>query len=169
MSWLRGVQIDGDDVTWDDLANNPAPQAGLTAQHSSRVVEITAGPDETADGSHDNSPPVRQRDWTGGKHQQWRPEPVGDGYYRLIARHSGRVLQIGHRQRRQPRRSPRTPTGVNQHQPPEVPPRPPDLTTPSPGPAVKVHAPGTTPDRRSTPLPALTLTSTDRFGLQRTR
>ncbi|MER5301164.1 RICIN domain-containing protein [Streptomyces lasiicapitis] len=29
-----------------------------------------------------------------GKHQQWRPEPVGDGWYRLVARHSGRVLQI---------------------------------------------------------------------------
>ena len=29
-----------------------------------------------------------------GANQQWRLEPVGDGYYRLIARHSGKALDV---------------------------------------------------------------------------
>ena len=27
--------------------------------------------------------------------QQWKPEPTDGGYYRLVARHSGQVLEIG--------------------------------------------------------------------------
>ncbi|MFF4321181.1 RICIN domain-containing protein [Streptomyces sp. NPDC001568] len=37
---------------------------------------------------------VQQGEWSGGTHQQWRPEPVGDGCYRLVTRHSGKVLQV---------------------------------------------------------------------------
>lgn len=59
----------------------------LTARHNGQVLDVlNAGRDNQAD--------VFIHPWTGGAHQQWKFENLGDGSYRLIAMHSGKVLDV---------------------------------------------------------------------------
>ena len=44
--------------------------------------------------SFDNQAKVNQWTYLGGAHQHWKIEDVGDGYYRLVNQHSGRVLDV---------------------------------------------------------------------------
>ena len=52
---------------------------------------MTGGP-----GAVGNAVPVQL--WTiggsGGANQQWRPVALGNGYFRFVARHSGRCLDV---------------------------------------------------------------------------
>ncbi|WP_189276154.1 RICIN domain-containing protein, partial [Kitasatospora griseola] len=41
-----------------------------------------------------NGAVVHQWEWNNGDNQKWRIEPAGDGRHRLIARHSGKALDI---------------------------------------------------------------------------
>ncbi|WP_405526409.1 RICIN domain-containing protein [Streptomyces avidinii] len=85
-----GVHIDGDDVTWDDAAGAPIPaQAALVARHSDKLVEITVGTDELADGAR-----AQQWERRDADNQRFTLEPVEGGFYRIIARHSGKVLEV---------------------------------------------------------------------------
>ena len=45
-------------------------------------------------GSTDDAAAVIQWTCTGGPNQQWRLEPVASGAYRLVARHSGKALDV---------------------------------------------------------------------------
>jgi hypothetical protein len=38
--------------------------------------------------------PIIQGEWCGGDNQSFRPEPTSDGYYRLVAKHSGKCLDV---------------------------------------------------------------------------
>ena len=49
---------------------------------------------EVADASTADNANVQQWDFTGGENQQWQLEDMGDGYYRLLARHSGKCLEV---------------------------------------------------------------------------
>jgi hypothetical protein len=44
----------------------------------------------------DNQADVVVRPWDGGTNQQWKIESLGDGSYRLTARHSGKVLDVNY-------------------------------------------------------------------------
>ncbi|MFD8695469.1 RICIN domain-containing protein [Kitasatospora purpeofusca] len=85
-----GVYIDGDDITWDDAASAPVPaQAGLVAQHSGKPVEITGGNEALADGAR-----AQQWERRDADNQRFTLEAVEDGFYRITARHSGKVLEV---------------------------------------------------------------------------
>jgi len=49
---------------------------------------------DVANGSTANGAGVVQWDYWGGDNQKWSLEPVGDGYYKLVAKHSGKVLDV---------------------------------------------------------------------------
>jgi beta-glucosidase len=56
---------------------------------SDKVLDVAGGTGATGDGAK-----VRLWTSTGAANQQWKPEPVGNGYYRLIARHSNKCLEV---------------------------------------------------------------------------
>ncbi|MFC5664159.1 RICIN domain-containing protein [Kitasatospora misakiensis] len=87
-----GIYIDGDDITWDDAASAAIPsQAGLVARHSGKLVEVTgSGTDGLADGAR-----AQQWERRDADHQRFTLEPVEEGFYRITARHSGKVLEVG--------------------------------------------------------------------------
>jgi alpha-amylase len=59
---------------------------GITAQHSRNVLDVSGGESAT-----DNGANVHQWEWLGNENQQWAIESTSKGY-RLVARHSGKVL-----------------------------------------------------------------------------
>ncbi|MFD5697319.1 RICIN domain-containing protein [Streptomyces lasiicapitis] len=78
-----GVYIDGDDITWDDAASAAIPtQAGLVARHSGKLVEI-------ADDAR-----ARQWERRDADNQRFTLEAVEDGFCRITAKHSGKVLEV---------------------------------------------------------------------------
>ncbi|MER5866190.1 RICIN domain-containing protein [Kitasatospora sp. NPDC002040] len=85
-----GIYIDGDDITWDDAASAAIPaQAGLVARHSGKPVEITGGTGATDDGAK-----AQQWERRDADNQRFALEAVQDGFYRITARHSGKVLEV---------------------------------------------------------------------------
>jgi hypothetical protein len=61
----------------------------LLAKHNGQVLEVqNAGMENQAD--------VVVYAWNGGAHQQWKIESLGDGSYKLTARHSGKVLDVNY-------------------------------------------------------------------------
>lgn len=63
------------------------PRPGLwymiVARHSGKYLDVSGGPDATENGVN-----VHQWQYNGGTNQQWRLEPLSDGYYRLTPRHA---------------------------------------------------------------------------------
>ena len=59
----------------------------IFVRHSGRCLDI-------AGISPHNGARATQWDYWGGHNQQFKPEPTGDGYYRLVARHSGKCLDV---------------------------------------------------------------------------
>src|SRR3954447_21903038 len=55
------------------------------------VWDVTGGPSPTADGT-----PIQLWTWVppGGTNQQWKPETLSEGRWRLEARHSGKCLEL---------------------------------------------------------------------------
>ncbi|MEV6974217.1 RICIN domain-containing protein [Kitasatospora sp. NPDC093806] len=85
-----GIYIDGDDITWDDAASAALPaQAGLVARHSGKLVEITGGAEALGDGAR-----AQQWERRDADNQRFDLEAVEGGYYRITARHSGKVLEV---------------------------------------------------------------------------
>ncbi|MFF3020628.1 hypothetical protein [Streptomyces sp. NPDC057939] len=67
-----GVHVDGDDITWDDVANAAIPmQAGLGARHSGKVLQVTTGTDGIRNGA-----PVRRHLWANEDHKKFRLDPL---------------------------------------------------------------------------------------------
>jgi hypothetical protein len=56
---------------------------------SSQVLDVTGGAGATA-----NAAKIQLWAWAGGTNQQWLPVSEGNGYYHLVARHSGRCLDV---------------------------------------------------------------------------
>ncbi len=63
----------------------------ITAQHSLMSLNVQGGAPFT-----NNGVPIQQYpfDFAPLGNQQWRLQPAGDGYYYLVARHSGKLLTI---------------------------------------------------------------------------
>jgi hypothetical protein len=59
----------------------------IVAKHSGRVLDVNSG--STGDGAQ-----IIQFDYHGAGNQIFRPEPLGDGFYRFVAQHSGKVLDV---------------------------------------------------------------------------
>ena len=59
----------------------------IVAKHSGKVLDVSGA-------STNNGASVIQWDYHGGPNQIFRPEPLGDGYYRFVAQHSGKVLDV---------------------------------------------------------------------------
>jgi hypothetical protein len=59
------------------------------AKHSGMMAEVSAANPEgnLAEGAF-----VSQNDYIGGHNQQWELRPVGEGYFNIVARHSGKYL-----------------------------------------------------------------------------
>ncbi|MFB8179113.1 RICIN domain-containing protein [Streptomyces sp. NPDC055966] len=57
----------------------------LENRRSGKVLDVTSG--TTADGAD-----LIQWGWSGSENQQWRLQPDADGSFRLVARHSGKVV-----------------------------------------------------------------------------
>ncbi|GGP86886.1 RICIN domain-containing protein [Streptomyces melanogenes] len=64
-------------------------RARLVAKRSGKVLEVDGGSARNDDGGR-----IQQWGWERGGNQQWRIEPVGDGYHRLMAVHSGKALDV---------------------------------------------------------------------------
>ncbi|MUV88865.1 DUF1939 domain-containing protein [Halapricum sp. CBA1109] len=60
----------------------------LTPTHSGKALDVSGGPNATQDGAN-----VHQWDYLGNTNQQWAIEETSDGV-RLVARHSGKVLEV---------------------------------------------------------------------------
>ncbi|MGY0458628.1 RICIN domain-containing protein [Kitasatospora sp. cg17-2] len=86
-----GIYIDGDDITWDDAASAAIPtQAALVARHSGKLVEIAGtGAEGLADGAR-----AQQWERRDADNQRFTFEKVEGGFYRITARHSGKVLEV---------------------------------------------------------------------------
>ncbi len=71
----------------------PTPIAGfsghyqLVAKHSNKAIDVA-----WASGS--NGAKVQQWSYQGKANQQWSLQSTGDGYYKIVARHSGKVLTV---------------------------------------------------------------------------
>jgi glucose/arabinose dehydrogenase len=82
--------VPGDDLR-KTAANTTAPGAAIDGvyklenQCSGKIMQV-------ADASAADAARVRLATWTGGAHQQWKIEAQSDGSYRLVAQHSGKVL-----------------------------------------------------------------------------
>ncbi len=62
---------------------------------TTRSSRSTATGSSTSRGvSTDNGAQVQQWDWWGGTNQRFRLDPVGHGYYAIVAKNSGRVLDV---------------------------------------------------------------------------
>ncbi|ROQ78369.1 ricin-type beta-trefoil lectin protein [Streptomyces sp. CEV 2-1] len=84
-----GVYVNGDDIIWDTPANTTVPpKARLVARHSGKCVEIGGETDDSGDGAT-----AQQGEWLDADHQKWALEPLSDGYYRIVAQHSGQALE----------------------------------------------------------------------------
>jgi len=59
----------------------------LVARHSGKCLDVMGA-------SLDDFTPVIQWDCNGGENQHWTLQPAGDGYYTLIASHSGKALSV---------------------------------------------------------------------------
>jgi glucose/arabinose dehydrogenase/predicted small lipoprotein YifL len=66
----------------------------LENQCSGKIIQV-------ADASTADAARVRLATWTGGAHQQWKIEVQSDGAYRLVAQHSGKVLDASLSQARE--------------------------------------------------------------------
>jgi uncharacterized repeat protein (TIGR03803 family) len=66
----------------------PARYHEIESRHSGQCLDVHG--EATVDAA-----PVIQWSCHGGANQQWRIEPVANGAVRLIARHSGKALDIG--------------------------------------------------------------------------
>jgi hypothetical protein len=53
------------------------------------VLDVTGGISATGDGM-----PIQLWSWAAGTNQQWKPVALGNGDYKLVARHSGRCLDV---------------------------------------------------------------------------
>ena len=42
----------------------------------------------------ENGATVQQWDWSWGDNQKWKFEPIGKGYFKIIAKHSGKCLDV---------------------------------------------------------------------------
>jgi hypothetical protein len=62
----------------------------IVAKHNGKVLFV----DTSVNSGLDNQANVGITDWNGGNNQQWKIEALGDGYCRLMARHSGRMLDV---------------------------------------------------------------------------
>ena len=56
---------------------------------SSLVWDVNGGTGATGDGVQ-----VHLWSYVGGTNQQWRPESLGGGYFRFVARHSAKCLDV---------------------------------------------------------------------------
>jgi hypothetical protein len=56
---------------------------------NNQVLDVTGGPGATGDGTK-----IQTWAYVGGTNQQWQPVPLGDGYYELQARNSGKCLDV---------------------------------------------------------------------------
>ena len=67
----------------------------FTAKHNGKVLDV--GCDDVYKPNNPNS----QRDnvcaytWHGGDNQRWKIELLEDGYYKITAKHNGKVLDVG--------------------------------------------------------------------------
>jgi hypothetical protein len=61
----------------------------LRAVHSGKVLEVSGGGDTS------NGATVHQWQSYERKHQRWRLKHTGGGWYKLVATHSGKVLEVG--------------------------------------------------------------------------
>lgn len=68
-------------------APNPKLFYSISAMHSTKCLDVEGG-------AIGNGAAVNQWDCHGGKNQQWLFTPVGDGFYEITARHSGRALTV---------------------------------------------------------------------------
>ncbi|MFG2914237.1 RICIN domain-containing protein [Kitasatospora sp. NPDC048298] len=83
-------EVQGETTTSPASGSGSVPaQARLTPKHSGKAVDVAGGYAATQDGVL-----VHQWEWLNGSNQKWRLEPVADGYYRLIAQHSGKALTV---------------------------------------------------------------------------
>lgn len=85
-------------ITNTDLAlvfKSPVPASGsyykVTAKHSSKVLQVASS--SQADGAQIQQGSVAGNG-NGTANQNWRIEYMGGGFYRLTARHSGKVLDV---------------------------------------------------------------------------
>ncbi len=78
-------------VSYSILVGDTMPQETnlmlFKAAHSGKVLDI-------AKAEHRNGAPVIQHGQNGRANQRFALEPVGDGYYRIVAQHSGRCLSV---------------------------------------------------------------------------
>jgi hypothetical protein len=61
--------------------------APIVAKHSGKALDVAGV--STANGAA-----IIQWDWHGGGNQIFRPEALGNGFYRFVAQHSGKVLDV---------------------------------------------------------------------------
>jgi hypothetical protein len=72
-------------VFWAEARGNG--RFSLRSAQSAKCLEVSQG-------SLEAGTPIRQRTCTGAAHQLWRPLPLPDGLFRLVAEHSGLVLDV---------------------------------------------------------------------------
>lgn len=59
------------------------------AASANQAWDVTGGTSATASGV-----PIQTWSYAGAANQQWQPVPLGNGYYRFVARHSGLCLNV---------------------------------------------------------------------------
>ena len=85
---MKDVNRSTDDVGITPVLELTVPvYCKIVANHISKYLEVQDN--STADGAN-----VRQNSDTGLDNQLWKLDPVGDGYYKLIAKHSRKCLEV---------------------------------------------------------------------------
>lgn len=78
-----------DNHIWKIEATSDIGVYKLTAKHSKKAMDVVGDNNRTL------GAPLQQWPYTGLDDQKWKIESVEDGYYKLIAEHSGKVIQEG--------------------------------------------------------------------------
>jgi glucosylceramidase len=59
------------------------------ASANNEVLDVAGGPGATGNGTQ-----IQLWAYVGGSNQQWQPVALGNGYYELVARNSGKCLDV---------------------------------------------------------------------------
>ncbi|WP_434097118.1 RICIN domain-containing protein [Streptomyces mirabilis] len=98
LPWYPQVEIDTAAGTVKGMGGGP--YYNLVARHSNKCVDVkdnsSADHNTSADAPDTQKAPVVQFTCNDGLNQQWRLEGAGDGYYRILAQHSGKCLDVEH-------------------------------------------------------------------------